>query len=712
LKEFRINFKKKNEILKRNENENELNRMKNLNEIDNLKENELNKIKNLNVLDNLKEIKQNGKKKLFNRRKSNRFIIRESDAFMDGPWIMEEENEDENLNNKEIKILENEITEREYKIKGKEAVIEENNSIIKNESNENNKRKLKDVKMDHLQKKNFKKIIKELKNNDRKSCNNVKENTDNDIKKPKSTEKKSIFTKIFGLFRNKRVKTSHTFDSNINNNNCDNTSQNKDNSKNENEINKGVLSSSSASSVSDSDDNESMSNKDINETNINDNIPTIILESTDTVTIENQINYNKSENQNNINTILLDQIEKYDSPKSIINDKDINDKDINDKNYESNVNNFYDNIKNSYLNYLNENLKINRSHSMCITEKEKIDYLSNMNIHKKRKRENYIIKNFNEIYQNSAIKRNKTDIDEIENFTFNNNNDSIINNIQNEKIDEDYNYTKQISNNKKQDISSLLCIESDSSYNSTGSVLRDNEILELTNNQNNSYKKKKLSKLVNNTNKINFINNLDNNNNNNNKGNMQSSNEKLSFIQIDYDFSKVDECFDNVFSDDKTVPLNKIPLNPMFNESTIYPVINNSNFLGTPIINDNNDNNSNLKNNLNENVLNSTIIKNIIPTLNENINDSNKKNYSIEFDDVTPTKIIDDNNIENSNGSNKDVFNNFNIDQNENDVVEEDMNFIINNKTIEELKNTMLNIKEEEILNILDADFDDNRYLI
>jgi len=193
---------------------------------------------------------------------------------------------------------------------------------------------------------------------------------------------------------------------------------------------------------------------------------------------------------------------------------------------------------------------------------------------------------------------------------------------------------------------------------------------------------------------------------------MQSSNEKLSFIQIDYDFSKVDECFDNVFSDDKTVPLNKIPLNPMFNESTIYPVINNSNFLGTPIINNNNDNNSNLKNNLNENVLNSTIIKNIIPTLNENINDSNKKNYSIEFDDVTPTKIIDDNNIENSNGSNKDVFNNFNIDQNENDVVEEDMNFIINNKTIEELKNTMLNIKEEEILNILDADFDDNRYLI
>ncbi|OUM70443.1 hypothetical protein PIROE2DRAFT_1303, partial [Piromyces sp. E2] len=235
------------------------------NELEILRVNWREKFQNENEeFDNEKLIKIEEKnkkpRKSVHRRSSGKIIVRESDAFMKGPWILDEENDDINLENENDDInLEN------------ENIIDNNNYVcpIINEE----EKQLLDLKMDHSQNdKNIQSIslinntedekMSKEKNNKIESVKKVEENTikektesktpdkNEEMKKVEVPKKRSTLFNIkkylFGFF-------GKSFNSNNNEENSEDDIHNN-NKEVKLEESRGILSSSSASSLSDNDD--------------------------------------------------------------------------------------------------------------------------------------------------------------------------------------------------------------------------------------------------------------------------------------------------------------------------------------------------------------------------------------------------------------------------------------------------------------------------
>ncbi|ORX84049.1 hypothetical protein BCR32DRAFT_291633, partial [Anaeromyces robustus] len=656
------------------------------------------------------------------RRKSSKFIVRESDAFMKGTWDIEEGIED-NLN-----IQEN---ENSIDVIGDNSNINDNNDDNDKDNDDDNndddnnnykiknkEKKYKDLKIDdvhNIQNTNIGKIINEIKVNEKSEQNT---NFENDIKKGKEPEKKKgFFSKFFDMLKissRKNKKDSDT-DSNI-------ATKNK-------EL-KGILSSSSASSISDSSDESNTSKKSINteESEKNDDnkesIDNFLSDVTPTVTIDNDtknIDSNDSKKQYS-NVTLLNQI---DDGNNNNNDDDDDDDDYND--------NFF---KKNYS-------RANRSHSLYITEKEKLDYLLNIEFQRKRKRENRLNNTVIEIYQkpNELYKRSKTELDKYDfksdqfndiystnnnnkivnenqidsynnynnnnskndfDFDYNNNNydnndkynnyndndndnnndnDDYNNNNNNnnndDDDDDDDNYNNNNNNNfeninnKKIKIFNKPFDNTCSSYNSSEAELNDSKFIRLIKGENN--------------NNINIENDFSGSNIPKNKSKHFKTNEKLSILPNDYDFSKIDENFDNIFdiSEEKIIPVNLMPFSSMFTESIIYPASDNT-----------------MKLDSFENVLNSTMVKNKIQTNENNIN-YNKNDSASSAEENKSTVIIEDQLMDN-NGM--ETINNQNnkINSYHDDIDKINDDDDLNNEIMNDVRQYISVINPDEILKYFD----------
>lgn len=638
LEELRINLKKEKEL---NNNENDIKIRKG-------KESR-NRIRTNNI----------GPHK---RRKSNKFIVRESDVFMRGPWILDEEKED-NLDN------ENTYTD---KIITSSPLMEEDEDYDK-------KKKLRDVKMNYLQNIEFEKVVGEFNDNNKEETsidNNIIENKSEVHKTPE--KKRSFFTKIFNILK---IKINH-------NNNDDYNQSNdvdKNNGKSQEKVRseKGVLSDSSASSVSDSTVSSREFIKEISkekEKEIDEN--TKSSEITPTITIDNTDDNNIFNNKNELNLPLLDQVDNEDNNSSSSKEN---------------------NIETGSINRLNLS-RMNRSHSLYITEKEKEDYLSSVDLKRKRKRIDKFIQNDIQINQNSKLfKRSRTEID-----NFDINADDLDKEIGTVIENENINLNKNINveENNREDIATNIFVfnKPDIDYflnkanNLNNNINNTNEKNNTCSSYNSSVselKDSKFMKLIKDNNK-NMKTESEDNNSSWSNSKIKRSHEKLSILPNDYDFSEIDENFDNIFGkpEEKHVSVNMIPFSSVLNESTIYPISNN---LSTfhPM----------------DTVLNSTMIKRDIDNGNR-IKNMNKNNNLFNTNVDKPIIIHNETNII-ERPSETNVYDNLatiNDDFNTSDFLDEDSSILIN-KTKDEFKQYLLNIDENDFLSIFNED-PINRYNI
>ncbi|OUM70442.1 hypothetical protein PIROE2DRAFT_1302 [Piromyces sp. E2] len=252
--------------------------------------------------------------------------------------------------------------------------------------------------------------------------------------------------------------------------------------------------------------------------------------------------------------------------------------------------------------------------------------------HRKRKNDNKLTElfyNTNEI--RNPFKRNKTEIDNFDNSikTFkinssvntnkNNDNNNNINNSYkfynengiihfNNNIDDKYNFNEESINKEKK--YNYKHTNSCSSDDTSEPELNNSKFLRLLIEGKEEY-----------LNSSSYI-------KNDSKSKIVQSNQKLSILPNDYDFSKIDEKFENLFdkSKEKIIPTNIKQFSSMFNESTIYP--------STKILS---------KFPVDEDILNSTMINN----LTVDVDNSNKDDLlNKEKNNVLLLDMIGNNNIE------------------------------------------------------------------
>jgi len=345
----------------------------------------------------------------------------------------------------------------------------------------------------------------------------------------------------------------------------------------------------------------------------------------------------------------------------------------------------------------------NRSHSFYITEKERFNYLLSIENQRKRKSDDRFIEIFNETSKNnrSSFKRSKTEIDKSDSSSNNKTKTLLDINIDNNKVENNDNNIRSnkfsyadktvIHKNNSDDKSNFDNTKGNHNnpicnpYNMSESELKDSKFIRLLKEGKNEY-----------LNTTSYI-------KNNLNSKVVQSNQKLSILPSDYDFSKIDENFDNLFdkSEEKIIPVNLNPFSSVFNESTIYPVSKNIS-----------------KFSFDEGVLNSTMINNI-PINVDNINndkrdlineDKNDKSMLImdKKQNIEKTLIVDDNsklnkpneeyesfNIDEENDSLNDKHNSGLMETNEFD--EGDSELYIYKKRKRKIKSIIVSDEEDEV---------------